>query len=518
MNGPEPHLIGKPLKRACDACNTRKCKCDGSQPCKRCAMVGIQCTYLRQKKKTGRPSGRRTRSKIERDLPSPVVMNKVYSKSQTSESRKLPLKVLLRSFSLYQQFLYGIEPLLPEQVFRNLEEDPSDSELYALFCALGGSCLSELGIEIREESYSSAPVTPATLISECLEARHLIEYTKNVSLNTILTSYFLHRYFGTLKDKKTTALFYIREAITVAHLYGLHTPDVYAGRPLQDQQTMRNLYFLLFVAERYNCVERGLPLMLEPLDFQIPESDRSLDTVSSFVDLVKIFSAPGKWFFENWSSQGKKLVFPSSWLTQLQHTLENPISVGRYSNDIQTLDVVATQNWIRALAFRVSKSSGYVTDHSLGVMGPEYPLTIARDLLSNVSHIPVKAFEVLGRGMELKLFEVANLLADVVISQSHLKSPGQFEVSPHDMLRGVGNIIFGTREQNRELRDTLARKLALTARASSPVLPRLLSLESEGSEYEDLVELSTDNLAENVIQSLDWLDDVLFGPHSSRDI
>lgn len=84
-------------------------------------------------------------------------------------SRKVPICVLSKAFSLYLQFLYGIEPLLSKYVFRILEENPGDNELYALFCSPGGSSLAELGVENQEISHTSNHVTLAVLIPECLK-------------------------------------------------------------------------------------------------------------------------------------------------------------------------------------------------------------------------------------------------------------------------------------------------------------------------------------------------------------
>lgn len=67
------------------------------------------------------------------------------------------------------------------------------------------------------------------------------------------------------------------------------------------------------------------------------------------------------------------------------------------------------------LACNISWASRYVTPHTCGAMSYRLPISIGRDVLSNVSQVPIKAFEVHGRRVGLKLFEVANLLADVVI-------------------------------------------------------------------------------------------------------
>ena len=47
-------LKRKRILRACDACNTRRMKCNGEQPCQRCQDPSA-CTYDREVKKRGKP-------------------------------------------------------------------------------------------------------------------------------------------------------------------------------------------------------------------------------------------------------------------------------------------------------------------------------------------------------------------------------------------------------------------------------------------------------------------------------
>lgn len=78
----------------------------------------------------------------------------------------------------------------------------------------------------------------------------------------------------------------MRESITFGHLFGLLRKNTW-GKIIQEQHTMRNIYFVLFVTERYNCIAGGLPLILEPLD-------QALDTISSFIVLIKMKTGSAK--------------------------------------------------------------------------------------------------------------------------------------------------------------------------------------------------------------------------------
>lgn len=44
--------VGPRTRKACKECRNRKAKCDGRQPCSRCAACGIECVYIDGKRET----------------------------------------------------------------------------------------------------------------------------------------------------------------------------------------------------------------------------------------------------------------------------------------------------------------------------------------------------------------------------------------------------------------------------------------------------------------------------------
>ena len=273
-----------PGKRACDACNVRKIKCDRQQPCQQCNKNHIDCTYLKVHRKSG-PRGLRSSiikvKQIQQSLSQDAIE---YAQKVVADTKRIPLKVLRICVEIYSKRLYGIWPLISKQdLFTKFEADQDNVELYTLVVALCAATLSDLQLEITDDSVNK-PLSAAMLAAEAVRARSTFYYMENVNLNSILTSYFLHMYYGRQENRDRTAIVYIREAITFAHLNGLHTEAAYANHSINDQQTMRKLYFLLFMTERYLCINCGLPVVLEPIKLPSTEYEDQPDAVSGFLN------------------------------------------------------------------------------------------------------------------------------------------------------------------------------------------------------------------------------------------
>jgi hypothetical protein len=244
-------------KPACDCCNIRKVKCHGDYPCTRCIDNGLTCTFLRRRRKSG-PRNIRQGSMLkiwkEQTVSARLALEEThfieaYIPGPLPILHRIPLTILSIPLRMYAEKLYGIWPLLnAENLIQRLENDPNDPEIYALATALSGATLSNLNQVIVHESLLE-PLVAESFITESKRVRSTFDYMESVTLNTTLTSYFLHIFYGRQSLRTQTAIFYIREAITFAQLFGMHIEDTYSRYPINDQQVMRKLYFLLFMTE-----------------------------------------------------------------------------------------------------------------------------------------------------------------------------------------------------------------------------------------------------------------------------
>ena len=370
---------------------------------------------------------------------------------------RIPLTLLSIALRMYGEKLYGIWPLLnAENLIQQLENDPNNPEIYALASALSGAALSNLNQVIVHESLLE-PLVAESFIAESKRVRSTFDYMESVTLNTTLTSYFLHIFYGRQPLRTQTATFYIREAITFAQLLGMHTEDTYSRYPIKDQQVMRKLYFLLFMTERYLCINDGLPTVLESISLPITEDEEIPEVVSGFLNLVTLFSTPGTDFFSKWTSHSPNVSINRERLLLIQHALQRPLESPNCSNDIQKVDIVVSQHWMRSLAWKLSIQLGYVMLNSKREMNVTYPLEIAQDALGGISRLSPEAFEVHGPGMEVKMYEIANVLADSILCKPEEES--SLLVGPRDTLQSLAGLLDSFQVVNPDLRNKLSVKL-----------------------------------------------------------
>ncbi|KFZ19003.1 hypothetical protein V502_03885 [Pseudogymnoascus sp. VKM F-4520 (FW-2644)] len=393
---------------------------------------------------------------------------------------RIPLSLLSIALRMYGEWLYGIWPLLKtEHLLQRLENEPDNPEIYALANALAGATLSNLNQVIARE----APLEPLVADSFIMESKRLrstFEYMEPVTLNTTLTSYFLHIYYGRQTSRVQTSTFYIREAITFAQLLGLHIEDTYSRYCVQDKQVMRKLYFLLFMTERYLCIQDGLPTVLELISLPVTENEEVPEVVSGFLNLVTLFSTPGTDFFRKWTSHSSNVSINRERLLVIQHALQPPLKIPNNSNDIQTVDVVVSQHWIRSLVWKLSIQLGYVMLNSKREMNVTYPFEIAKDTLSAISQFAPEAFEVHGPGMEVKMYEIVSALADSISCKPEEQS--SLLIGPRDTLQSLAGFMFSQQAINPDLREKLSLKLDLILGGSR--LPPAIDVVEEVNESE----------------------------------
>jgi hypothetical protein len=398
----------------------------------------------------------------EEGLPMPV--SDLYQMGPVVDPQRIPTSVIRNVLSMYKESLYGIWPLLATEELVERLESENDSTIYALATALCGATLSNMSQTVMDQSLP-APLGAEAFIQECRRERGTFDYMEPVTLDTVLTSYFLHIFYGRQTARDQMAAFYIREAITFAHMFGMHLEDTYSRHSVKEQRIMRKLYFLLFMTERYLCIQQGLPIVLESIHLPDTDDEENPDAVTGFLNLVTLFSTPGRDFFGRWTSQGSNATMSRDQLLLIQHALQRPLENPSYINDIQMVDIVVSQHWIRSLAWKLSVISGYVMPNGKREMNIEYPLEIAQHTLRGVTQFSPAAFEVHGPGMEVKMFEIATALADSILCKP--EEPSCLIVGRKDTLKTMANFMSSLYVMNPGLRDSLSQKVELILDSSS---------------------------------------------------
>jgi hypothetical protein len=88
------------------------------------------------------------------------------------------------------------------------------------------------------------------LLDETIRVRKGYEFSENPTVLTVYTSFFIFSCYYAL-DRQNPAWVYLRQAMTLAHVMGMHEESTYKNDDFIDSSRKRRLFWVLFMTERY---------------------------------------------------------------------------------------------------------------------------------------------------------------------------------------------------------------------------------------------------------------------------
>ncbi|OSS45052.1 hypothetical protein B5807_09222 [Epicoccum nigrum] len=516
----------KGTRRACDPCSVRKVRCDGNQPCSRCEAASWECTYLKTHGKSGPKGPRRTteaairrlqeRSKSSHDdsrsnseasfdpgspgtsdfpylerLPSitdvaaeqlgwPETMSPVFP-ATPSQPQRISTSCISQYLDVYQSRGYGIWPVVDaETLTARLLTHPDDVETYALATAISAAVVSQFSIDAEPGSPVEGHyrVSSGVFATEAKRARDEADHMEHITIFSILGSFFLHVYSANI-GRMNTSTVYLGEAIQKAHIIGLHKNVFYESMsPEQMQQNLR-LYWLLFITERAHSIQHDVPTTLKRApDLPSLENLNDGSVTPAFIQLCRLFNILDVTITADAASARNALALAQQQLS----SDEAPLSL---ENELQRADISMTQQWMRIFlwqhALNVTNLSSMNNDNEFSF---SFPAQVAQNVLSNLSSLSQQSVEAHGPGMESKLFDVANSLADVMIIMPSMNHESHFGIGPRDLIHSLSQVLSRFRGGNPAVINILQDKLTqLGMSCGSP--QKLLELSSPEEEKEE---------------------------------
>ncbi|KAK4463069.1 hypothetical protein QBC42DRAFT_345890 [Cladorrhinum samala] len=481
--------------RSCDACRIRKVKCTEAAPCQRCVAAGVDCTFNKIQAQRG-PRGLRARTLQQ-------IQKATYQQQQpppplhpAGTTPGIPTESLIVRLCIYRLRLFPVWPIVAvEEVIGALNAEAKHDGTYVLAAALAAATMAQLKLDRFKDADINDSITAADFHNECLRRRGGLS-SASASLDRIRTSFFLHIYHENQIPGGTESLLYLREAITLAQIMGLHRPSSYLALDRTEDRLRRRILWLLFATERGVAMLHRLPVVLRsagelpPLD--IEGSDDRPDVLPAFKRLVNLF-----WIFDqsrafdilqqdgldSGADGSDPLDLPASHevLGALQRRLQevSVAEVGDEGSDVQKADICTTRQWMQILIWRAMLRSGYWGGGSTAaaIAGP---VQIAQQLLEDISRLPRTALEAHGPGLEFKIYEIASAVADSLnFSDPH----------PSDILLRLQRFLATSRGGNTNLAALLAARIAQSQLPPEVQQPEL----SYGAEETHIVEEITDD-------------------------
>ncbi|KAK2019936.1 fungal-specific transcription factor domain-containing protein [Colletotrichum eremochloae] len=518
-------------KRACDACKIRKIKCTEVPPCNGCVAIGTACTFNKapatrgprnlraktirriaqaQQESAAAPSGSISPIDDEAAVAStPAAVAAAPSRSPLSsdggssedagdptdrlrfvrqettalQSQRTSSASLVLRLCIYRLRLFPVWPIIAvEEIMASLSRDADDLESYVLANAVGAATIAQLKLTTTD---NDDPATASSMEAECQRSRMALQEREGglpMNLNWLRTSFFLHVYHENQEPGGAKSLLYLREAITIAQVMGLHKESSYMALPLPEQQMKRRILWLLFVTERGVAMLHKLPVVLKS-NIRFPSLDGSgvgedeghvLPAFKKLASLFWIFDQSGAFDILQisddedamWSMADGLQTASRACLDVVQRKLQEIPLDSDASNDVQRADIVVTRQWMQAVLWKVTMNHGRPwssgnyssNNNNNNVTSLSHPIQIAKEFLRLISQLPSTAIEAHGPGIEFKIYEIASAVTDAVANNFRL--PRSSTDGPRDILLQLQRVLASCRGGNKALLEMLCARIA----------------------------------------------------------
>ena len=157
----------------------------------------------------------------------------------------------------YFTHIYPTQPILHRQrVQEAIISIDRSIEAYVKLCGLCAYVLFQANVVLPPEfrlsldgGQVSASALGHLLLDEAIRVRKGHEFFENPTILTIYTSFFIFSAYFCL-DRQNAAWCYLREALTLAHVMGLHDEDGYKTDDYITASRKRRIFWVLFISER----------------------------------------------------------------------------------------------------------------------------------------------------------------------------------------------------------------------------------------------------------------------------
>lgn len=379
--------------------------------------------------------------------------------------------ILTLYLEIYHHKLYPVWPIVDKQNLIARLGDTLDTESYILASSV---CIASiLQLQLSAVDVAGRELEPQIIIEEIEALRRSLDHRENISLDGLSVSFFLHVAHLHMKRQSTSTLL-LREAISMAHMLDLHRPAHYTGLSYSQINSDLRVIWLLYITEQAHALQYDLPCTLNvPSDLPALQADAEPFTLAAFASLCGMFKA-----LSEASTDSKQTIEALSLIHSRLQKLPSPLQP---YNQLQKADVGVTQHWTRLQLWKLAVSRIKMTsDPSGDVTSLLFPVCVTRDLLNEVSAIPVDNLEAHGSGMELKLFEFVNAIADVMVCMPHRWAQGT-SIGPREYLMHLGKVLGGFRGGNQALLPLLRSRFTELGLAL-PSIPRIVELNQNSSD------------------------------------
>ncbi|KAF7712731.1 Amylolytic gene expression activator [Penicillium ucsense] len=365
--------------------------------------------------------------------------------------RRLSSQILLAHVNVYLKYLFPIMPVVRGDQLRRDSQQPEmlSASRYAFLASLCAATHIQLKLDgdtpvpdpARLESLGDGHslFSGETLLSEALRARRDCDIVDDVSIESLLTSFFLFASYGNL-DKQSHAWYYLCEAISMTFSLGLHRESSYAELSVEDAEERRRVFWLLFITERGYALQQAKPVMLRS-SIHKPQVLCSEDPILAygFINLIGIFEKLTSNLYDWLSAGGADGLLERPPTSNIQASLCKPVSLDGVM-EIQQVDILITQQWLQAMMWKLSMSHATQPgNHDDRVLPFHLPVMVGKAVMGVIGSASQGAVDAHGIGMEQKLFDMGLSVADVTqsLGTKGVHRLAESTIDPRELLWGI---------------------------------------------------------------------------------
>lgn len=418
--------------------------------------------------------------------------------------------VLLETYlDIYHYKLFSVWPIVNKDLLvARLQAAEHDVCAYMLASSVCAATMVQLQLSVFGPCENV--LEPIAMLTEIEDLRRQHDHRESPSMDFLATSFFMHVAYTNL-GRLTTSTLLLREAVTLAYILNLHRPSHYDEVTSIERQDHLRMFWILFITERAHATQHDIPCVMT-VDPDMPELDvdNQPSLLSPLIMLCRMFRS---------FCEGSSGSLTAESLTSFNNELMRiPISTQDH-HDLQKADLSVTQQWLRLMFWKLAINKVVMTANSTDdIRSVFFPISLAKDLLSNISTMSIDTLEAHGPGMEIKLFEVTNSVADIITLAPHQSETSTLQLGPQDLLVHLTNIIGRFRGGNKTLLPLLQSRLSSIG-LGAPIQPRItdVTYDSPDTNRErSSIESNEATMADQVLQ--DDQANSFFGPAVAYDI
>ncbi|KAE8380262.1 fungal-specific transcription factor domain-containing protein [Aspergillus bertholletiae] len=369
-------------------------------------------------------------------------------------ARRLSAPVLLAHVNVFFKYLFPIMPIVRQDQLQQDCRQPErlSAQRYAFVASLCAATHIQLKLDGAGPGPASASVQasidghPAMsgeeLLAEAVRARKEYNVFDEISMDNLLTSFFLFAAYGNL-DRQDQAWFYLCQTTSMVFTLGLQRESTYSKLSVEEAEEKRRVFWLLFITERGYALQQAKPVMLRN-SIHKPQVLCSDDPILAygFINLINVFEKLSPNLYD-WVSAGGAGSNNTDGETpptaSIQSSLAKQISLDGVS-EIQKVDILVTQQWLQTMMWKLSMTQGTQPGSRDDAVLPFHlPVLVGKAVMSVIAAASQGAVDAHGIGMEQKLYDLGTSIADVSRSLNTKAAHRLAEaaIDPRELLWGI---------------------------------------------------------------------------------